>query len=181
MMNKLVAVVGLAGSGKTEVCNFLSFEGFHSVSFGDVTREELKKTGLPFNESNERAVREELRKKHGMDAYAKLTVEKIDRLLKNSSVVLDNLSSWEEYKFFKNKYGDGLVVVAVFIPKKLRYSRLSSRPVRPLREEEASSRDASEIENMSKAGPIVVADHLITNDGTLEDLKAKVHKLFEII
>ncbi|MCR4393968.1 MAG: AAA family ATPase, partial [Dehalococcoidales bacterium] len=69
-MNKVVAIVGMAGSGKSEVAKILESKGFIRVRFGDITDQEIKKRGLALNEDNERHIREILRKELGMAAYA---------------------------------------------------------------------------------------------------------------
>jgi dephospho-CoA kinase len=58
----------------------------------------------------------------------------------------------------------------------LRYERLAKRPFRPLTEEEARSRDYSELEKLDKGGPIAFTDYLVTNDGTLEDMNLQLNK-----
>ena len=78
-----------------------------------MTIEELKKRNLEVNETNERTVREDLRKTYGMAAYAILNLPKFDQLMKTGNVIADGLYSWEEYKILKNHYNDDLVVVAV--------------------------------------------------------------------
>ena len=75
---KVVAIVGMAGSGKSEVARLFRDRGFAMVRFGDVTDEEVRKLRLPLTEENERPVREHLRKEHGMAAYAELSVPRID-------------------------------------------------------------------------------------------------------
>jgi dephospho-CoA kinase len=84
---KVVAVVGMTGSGKSEVARLFGEKGFTTVRFGDVTDEAVKELGLPLTEENERPVREEIRKKHGMAAYAILSVPRIDAALKAANVV----------------------------------------------------------------------------------------------
>ncbi|MCX8127103.1 MAG: AAA family ATPase, partial [Dehalococcoidia bacterium] len=85
-MNKqVIAIVGLAGSGKSEVAKVFEEAGFVRIRFGDVTDEELSKRGLALNEKNERLVRESLRKEHGMGAYAKLNLPRIDAALERAS------------------------------------------------------------------------------------------------
>jgi len=59
---KVVAIVGMTGSGKSEVARVFQEHGFNPVRFGDVTDIELKKRGLPLTEENERPVREDFRK-----------------------------------------------------------------------------------------------------------------------
>ena len=111
---KVVAIVGMTGSGKSEVARVFQENGFTLVRFGDVTDIELKKQGLPLTEENERPVREAFRRKHGMAAYAILNLPRIDEALKTSHVVVDGLYSWEEYIHLKEYYDDSLIVVAVY-------------------------------------------------------------------
>jgi len=175
---KVVSIVGMAGSGKSEVAGLFHENGFAIVRFGDVTDEEVKKRGLELNEKNEREVRELLREKYGMTAYAQLNLPRIEAALKSSDVVIDGLYSWEEYAYFKTHYGDDFVVVAVWASPRTRYSRLSSRQNRPLTLGEAASRDWAEIENINKGGPIAMADFTLINESSLAELKKEVERIF---
>ena len=174
---KVVSIVGMAGSGKTEVGRLFEQNGFSRIRFGDVTDEEVRKRGLELNEENERYVRELLRQEHGMAAYAKLNLPAIDSTLKHSDVVIDGLYSWEEYTFLKEYYGEGFSVVAVWASPKTRYARLTGRTDRGLILEEAASRDKTEIENINKSGPIAMADFTIINDNSLDDLIKETNKI----
>ena len=160
---KVIAIVGMTGSGKTELAGMMEKEGYHKIRFGDITEEKIKEAGLQVNEKNERYIREKLRKDHGMAAYAILNEPKITKALKKSDVVADGLYSWEEYLYLKEKFGNRLIVLAVYSPPSLRHKWLGKRPVRPLTPEEAQSRDKSEIENINKVGPIAIADYMIRN------------------
>ncbi|OGO17183.1 MAG: dephospho-CoA kinase [Chloroflexi bacterium RBG_16_50_11] len=174
---KVVAVVGMAGSGKSEVARFFSIKGFTTVRFGDITDEAVKQQGLPLTEENERPARERIRQEHGMAAYAKLSVPRIDNALKMSNVVVDGLYSWEEYIYLKDYYGDKFMVVAVWASPQDRYKRLGSRRIRPLTHQEAVSRDRAEIEKLNKGGPICMADFTILNNGSMSDLKKQVERI----
>ena len=174
---KVVSIVGMAGSGKSEVARHFQENGFTTVRFGDVTDEGVRKMRLELNEANERRVRELLRKKHGMDAYARLNLPRINSALESSDVVIDGLYSWEEYAFLKDYYGAGFIVVAVWASPKTRYSRLATRSSRKLTPEEAASRDRTEIENINKGGPIAMADFTILNESSLADLKKEVERI----
>jgi len=167
---KVVSIVGMAGSGKSEIARLFEENGFARIRFGDITDEEVKKRGLELNEENERYIRELLRREQGMAAYARLNLPAIDSALKQSNVVIDGLYSWEEYTFLKEYYGDGFSVVAVWASPEKRYARLTGRPDRGLTPEEAASRDKTEIENINKGGPIAMADFTIINEFSLDDL-----------
>ena len=173
----MVAVVGMTGSGKSEVAKFFSEKGFATVRFGDITDEELRQRGLPLTEENERPARERIRKEYGMAAYAKLSLPRIDKALKTSNVVVDGLYSWEEYNYLKEHYGDKFMVVAVWASPQDRYARLTGREVRPLTQQEAMKRDRAEIENLNKGGPIAMADFTIINQASLRDLRKQVGRI----
>jgi len=174
---KVVSVVGMTGSGKSEVARLFGEKGFNTVRFGDITDEAVKKLGLPLTEENERPVRERLRKEHGMEAYAKLSVPRIDAALKTANAVVDGLYSWEEYTYLKEHYGDNFFVVAVWSSPQDRYKRLGSRKIRPLTPQEAASRDHAEIENLNKGGPIAMADFTVLNDASMSTLKKQVERI----
>ncbi|MBI2831636.1 MAG: AAA family ATPase [Chloroflexi bacterium] len=178
---KVVAVVGMAGAGKSEVARVFEEHGYSRVRFGDITDEVLQKRGLVRNEENERKVRESLRDEHGMSAYAKLNLPKIESALKRSHVVADGLYSWEEYLLFKEHFAEKFLVVAVCASPQTRYRRLANRPVRPLTSQESASRDRSEIENVNKGGPIAMADFTIINESLLEDLRKDAERVLSIL
>ena len=178
---KVVGIVGMAGAGKSEVARVFEGHGFKKVRFGDITDQELRSQGLEPNEENERHVRQQLRRKHGMAAYAKLNLPKIDKSLKSSGVVMDGLYSWEEYVLLKEHYGRQFTTVAVLASPGARYARLTARTVRPLTPEETASRDRSEIENSSKGGPIAMADFVIVNEASLEQLERETERVLSAL
>ena len=178
---KVVALVGMAGSGKSEVSRIFEGIGYQRVRFGDVTDEEVARRGLKLNEVNEKLVRESLRIEHGKAIYAKLSMLKIDMFLKSSHVIVDGLYSWEEYLVLREKYANNLTLILVHSSPDARYGRLAKRSTRPLTRQEAVGRDAAEIENINKGGPIAMADHVIINDSSFDDLKNQTQQIIEAL
>jgi dephospho-CoA kinase len=176
-VNKIIAVIGLCGSGKTEVVKFFEEKGYRKVYFGEVVLNELKKEGLEQNEQNERAMRERLRKEFGMGVMAERSLWKIEEYFKSGNVVIESLYSWAEYKIVKERFGDAFKLLTVYADKPVRYKRLAVRKTRPLTEQEAISRDYSEIENLDKGGPIAFTDYLVINNGTIEELRKELEEL----
>lgn len=182
---EIIAVVGMCGAGKSVVSDFLAKEGYQFLRFGQITLNEIKRRGMELTEENEKQIREELRQKYGMAAFALLNQEKIDSLLEKGNVVIDGLYSWSEYKILKDKYGESIKIVAVLASPSVRYSRLEERVLvdekmrnRPFTKEKGKLRDYAEIENIEKGGPIAMADIIIQNDGTLKDLTNKLTEIF---
>ena len=179
---RIIAIVGMAGSGKSEVVDYLQNNSrWPNIYFGDVIFEEMKNEGLEENQNNERITREKLRVEEGMGVCASRSLEKIKQAQEGSNVVLiESLYSWDEYKILKREFGDILKVVAIYSSPALRFSRLQNRPIRPLRTfEEFEKRDWTEIENTAKGGPIAVADYTVVNASTLEELRRQVDQVIE--
>jgi deoxycytidylate deaminase len=184
-VNRIVAIVGLNGSGKTIAANFFVKKGYKYLRFGQITLDELKKRiGLRSNPTLEKEIRENIRKKHGMAAFAILNKPKIDKLLKKGNVVIDGLYSWSEYKYLKKIYGERFKLLAIQSSPSIRYERVSNRKIdtkminRPFSVYEAMKRDFDEIGNIEKAGPIAIADDTIVNNGGLDVFLLKLGELF---
>jgi dephospho-CoA kinase len=175
---RLVAIVGMTGSGKTETANILAKRGYNIIRFGDITDEILKQQGLPLTEVNEKKFRESVRKEHGMEAYAKLNLEKIKASLQKKDTALDGLYSWEEALFLRKEFPK-MILLAIYSPPESRYERLTEREVRGLTREQAISRDHSEIQNLNKGGPIAMADYTLRNIYNLHDLDEHVDSFIE--
>jgi dephospho-CoA kinase len=189
-MHKLVCITGLTGSGKTIASEYFVKKGFQYLRFGQITLDEIKKRGLAPVEKNERKIREEIRKKYGMGAYATLNLPKFKKLLRKSNTLGDGLYSFEEYKILKKEFGTRFVTIAIYAPPQIRYQRLARRRLkeedekiinRPAKRSEAMSRDYAEIENLNKGGTIAMADYTIINTGSLKLFKTLIEKVYKQI
>ncbi len=179
MSNRAVAVVGMCGSGKSVLTKLFVDKGWADVYFGGVTVSQLNKAGIPVNEQNERAMREGLRAKHGMGAFAYILQDEILDKLSAGSVVLDGLYSWSEYTKLQEALDNKLIVLAVMTNSSVRYNRLSSRPIRPLTASQARSRDYAEIVNSEKGGPIAIADYYIDNNGDMDSMLVQFEQFMQ--
>ena len=178
-MGKIVAIVGMCGSGKSIASKYFEDLGYKNVYFGGVTMEKLKEAGLEVTPENEKMMREKLRRELGMGAYAKVLLPRILELSKDYDVVLDGLYSWSELKILEEEFD--MRTIAIVCDKNLRYDRLSKRDIRPFNNEEAKKRDITEIENIEKAGPIVYADYFIYNNGSMEEYYKRLDEIIKLL
>lgn len=177
-MVRIIAIVGMPGSGKSVVANYLKDNGFPIIRFGEIIIREVEKRALPITPQNEQIVREEIRRKQGMDVCAQIALPLIKaKLLEHRLVIIDGLYSFSEYKTLKKEFYEELLVLAVFTPKAMRYQRLTLRQERPLTIAEAEKRDFLEIEKIEKGGPIAMANITIINNGSQYQLYEQLDQL----
>ena len=179
----IVAVVGLAGTGKSSVVGMLrDIMQAPVVYFGGVVVDEVKRRGLPVSETTERSVREQLRSERGMSAIAQIAMPEIDRYLSaGTDLVIDGLYSYAEYEVLDGRYPGLISLIAVHARRPLREVRLATRADRPLTPAEIRSRDLREVRTLDKATAIALADWHIVNDSTLDDLRAKIQEIVDEI
>lgn len=162
---RALALVGMAGSGKSLCAAHLQARGYFQFRFGSIVVDEVARRGLPIAPQHERLVREEFRSQEGMDAIARRALPILrDGLNTYRSIIIDGLYSHSEYKLLRAELGAPMVVVAVICDRALRYDRLAQRAERPLTAEEAEQRDYAEIEHLEKGGPIALADYTLINN-----------------
>jgi dephospho-CoA kinase len=173
---KIVAFVGLAGSGKSAAVEFLTEKGYPKVYFGGIIYKAMNDAGIEINWESQQVFREEIREKEGKDFVVKRVINEVHNLIAAGQhhIVLDGLYSWSEYKILKHEFPGDMTVIAIVTPKHLRKQRMAKRPERPMTSQEVDERDWSEIENLEKGGPIAIADYYIHNDGDIEHLNKQV-------
>ena len=152
-MKKIVAIVGMSGSGKSVITDYLESLGWKKLYFGGITYKLMEEQGIERTE-----------------AGTKENIEKYD-------IVLDGLYSWYEYKYLIERY-ENLKLICVVTNKNIRYDRVSKRIDRPFDNEAIKYRDISEIENLYKGGPIAYADYYILNNKSKEET---INQLEEIL
>ena len=178
-MAKIIAVLGMPGSGKSEAVEYLQNRyQWPKVYFGGVTLAEMKRRGLERTQANERLVREDLRNLYGEDHYAKEAIKMIEELGKAPIVLADGLYSAVEYRTFKDYFQGDFFTIAIHARPRLRHERLLSRPERPLSLQASEERDWAQLNRLAQGAPIALSDYMIVNEGSKEELQ---HKLDEIV
>ena len=182
---KILAIVGMSGSGKSVAVDHLTSKGYPKVYFGGMVYKEMEKRGIERTEDgeSEKKFREEIREKEGKDWVVRQVIAETKDLIAagQKRIILDGVYSWTEYKALKKEFPKCLTFIAVVVNKKLRYDRVAKRPVRPFDATAIRERDRSEIENLEKGGPIVAADYYILNNGTIEEAQESLDKILKEI
>ena len=178
---KILAIVGMSGSGKSVVVDYLTDKGYPKVYFGGMILKEMEKRGIEITAENEKNFREMIREAEGKDWVVNQVIKEIKDLIAagQKRIILDGVYSWTEYKILKKEFPKSLAFVAIVADKHLRYDRVAKRHIRPLNATEIRERDRSEIENLEKGGPIVASDYYILNNGTIEDVYVRVDEILK--
>ena len=180
---KILALVGMSGSGKSVAVDHLTSLGYLKVYFGGMIYKEMERRGIertPDGES-EKKFREMIRETEGKDWVVRQVIKEVNDLITagQKRIVLDGVYSWTEYVTLKKEFPGEMIFVALVLPKKLRYKRVAARSERPFNHQEIMERDRSEIENLEKGGPIAAADYYILNTGTIEETNAKLDEVLK--
>jgi dephospho-CoA kinase len=165
---EMILITGMPGAGKEEAIQALIPLGYEVIRMGDVVREMAKERGIEPDKIGWFA--DSQRKEHGPYIWAERTAERIkypDR------TVIDGVRALEEVEIFRKK-GDALIV-AIHASPKTRYERLKKRA----RGDESDSiekmveRDMREL-SWGVGKVIAMADIIIVNEGTIEELRETV-------
>lgn len=182
---KILAVVGMSGSGKSVVVEHLTEKGYPKVYFGGMIYKEMEKRGIERTEDgeNEKNFREMIRETEGKDWVVRQVIAETKDLIGagQKRIILDGVYSWTEYKALKHEFPGSVVFLAVVVDKNIRYARVAERPDRAFDANAIRERDRSEIENLEKGGPIGAADYYILNNGSVEELENDLDKVLKEI
>ena len=94
---KILAFVGLTGSGKTAAVHYMTEKGYPKVYFGGVIYEEMEKAGIAQGEDNEKTFRLKLREEKGQDFIANRVIEQVNHLADAGQhrIIADGIYTWD--------------------------------------------------------------------------------------
>jgi len=179
----VIGIVGLQGSGKTEVAKVAAKLGIPCVRMGDVVWAECKRRGLEVNEANVAVVANELRQTEGLGAIGKRCVPLIEQSGDGKKAVLvDGIRGIAEVEEFRNAFKQRFSVLAVWAGQRTRYRRIAARG----REDDAASLPAFNEKDVRELGwglgeALALADFIILNEGTLAELRKKSSELLNLL
>ncbi len=177
-----MTVIGLTGrncAGKDSVADVLEERGFERYSLSDAIREELRRRGRVIDRPALIDLGRELRENEGPAVLA----ERMKRMIRTRRVALVSVRSPAEVESLRAL--DGFTLVNVAAPVDVRFARERSR----LREAAVDTleafvalearEDTNDPNAQQLAATLRLADRVIENDGTLEDLERKVTAMLD--
>jgi dephospho-CoA kinase len=181
----IIGVTGTLGSGKGTVVEYLvNKKGFKHFSARAFLVEEIKKRGLEENRDNMVFLGNELRQKNSPSFVAD---ELFKMALKSGQdCVIESLRAPGEINSLRKK--GNFTLLAVDVDPKIRYERIVKRSTSTdnVSLEEFLADEAREMEsddpnkqNLKKC--IKMADYIIDNNGTVEDLNLKLEEILKIV
>lgn len=163
-------------SGKTAAAEVLKDEGYTVLDMGDVVRIEMEKRGIGAESTGEFV--NGLRSEHGMDAIAQLCMPYLKEMIEEKErIVITGMRSLEEKRRFEDETGERVEMVAIWSSPETRRQRREERQREEDRKgQEFQERDRRELEN-GVGDLMALSDHLIKNEGTIEQLEARVKEV----
>ena len=171
----LVGLTGRNASGKSTLVTWFSERGLRSVSCSDSIRTWLRGQGI---ETTRVALIEggrELRRRGGAGVLAEMLLEILD----GEDAVVDSIRTPAEVESLRNR-GD-FVLIEVRADEESRWQRMTERGRAgdPIEKEAFLSQEAAESSSEDEAGQALdatasMADIMVLNDGTIEELEGKL-------
>ncbi|MBS7657853.1 MAG: AAA family ATPase [Candidatus Bathyarchaeia archaeon] len=165
-MKKIIAIVGMPGSGKSLISEAAINLNFPVYSCGDVIREEAIKNNLSLTHENLSKIMIEIRKKNGEAAVVKKIIPKIMNN-EGNIIVVEGIRSRAELEELKKYFN--VKVLAVHASPKVRFERLKTRGRSddPKTYMEFSLRDEKELK-LGIGEAIALADKMLINEDSIE-------------
>lgn len=174
----VIGVAGMPGAGKAIIKRTAEERGYSVVVMGDEIRDETRSRGLEPTAENIGKIMLQIREEEGPIAVAKRCIPKIEEA-KTNTVFIDGIRSLHEVNEFK-KHFSKFTLIAVHSSPETRFQRLfrRRRSDDPNGWEVFLERDLREL-SVGQGSVIAMADHMIVNEGTLEEYKIKAREVLE--
>lgn len=176
-------MLGLTGSnaaGKGEVAERLRQRGFAVHSLSDIVREEAAARGLSPERENLIRTGNELRRQVGPGVLAERILPRLGR-----RDVVDSIRNPAEVEVLRGL--DRFVLLGIVAPVELRFARAQARSRAGDPDTLARFREREDEENTADpnaqrlAATLALADHVISNRGSLEELEREVDRMLRLL
>ena len=166
----MIAILGMPGAGKGVASEAAKRLGLEVLVLGDVIREETERRGLQPTPENVGSVMLQVRSEEGPAVVAKRLMPKIEASA-SETLIVEGIRSEEEVRELRLKCD--VVTVGIHASPKTRFKRLLARGRSddPKTWDTFYERDSREL-NVGLCRVIALADILLLNEGTIEELQS---------
>jgi len=175
----LIGIAGMPGAGKATVEEIVKSMNYPVVVMGDEIRDEAKRRGLKPTPENLGMVMLKLREEEGPNVVAERCIPKIEKA-DGKIVIVDGIRSPYEVEKFKRHFPN-FTLISIHASPETRFQRLFNRK----RSDDPSGwntfagRDLREL-SVGLGDVIAMADYMIVNEGTKNQLKKEMRKFLEV-
>ncbi len=181
----IIGITGTIGAGKGTVVEYLvKNKGFKHFSARDLISEEVEKKGLEKNRDNMVIVANDLRQKYGSGYVADELYRRA--LVSGDNCIIESIRTVGEIESLKNK--GNFILLAVDAEPKVRYERILERKTttdnvsyEKFLEDENKEMESDDLSKQNLKKCIEMADFVIDNNGTLDELNLKIEEILKII
>ena len=172
---RILLVTGMPGAGKEELLNVARDMGIGFLRMGDIVREYNRTSGDADRGMSVGETASTQRELNGKDIWARRAMERMSGQL----FLVDGCRSMDEVRSFRG-LSDDVRIIAIHAPPETRYQRLVARKREdaPTDRESFDARDSREL-GWGMAEVIVLSDHMLINDGSLEKFHAECRELLK--
>lgn len=181
----VLALVGTNGSGKGVVVGLLKkFLDLHHFSARDMIIDLAKKDGVNIENRDHLREYNEKRNREGKTLIQEMKKEIDQNIFDKKIYIFESLRRVSEIKELKDYFGDNFKLIAVDAPLELRYQRIVERGTmadkidfEKFKEQERLESINEDENQMNIPKCVSLADFVVENTGTMEDLEDKVKKI----
>ena len=180
MRRLLFCVIGLPGSGKSTVADYIA-QRYHGtvIHSGDVIRAEVRRRKLPYTSESDLKVAQWFHEKGRQRLLAKRVWDVLKRS-KKSILVEEGFRSLEATRELQRLAGQRCIIIATVCPFKVRAARLAKRKRFAAGESLNYLRQRDRDELRRGVGAVMkAADYRISNSGTQKQTEMHVDKLMK--
>jgi len=175
----IIGLTGKNGSGKTVVCDYLKSRGFVYRSLSDEIRKEIQKRGGEIDRNTLIETGNSLRKEFGPAVLAERMMAGLDE---DQNYVMDSIRNPSEVKALKTR--KDFTLIGLETDQEIRFRRSSergrenaARTLEQFLEEESRELESKDPTRQQLNATQGLADLIVSNNGTLEELHRKLDQL----
>lgn len=178
----IIGITGTIGAGKGTVVEFLQQRGFVHQSARAFVTEEIERRGLPVSRDSMVAVANDLRVQHSLSYIVEQLYERAKQ--HGGDAVIESIRTVGEVDALRQH--DGFFLLSVDADPKLRFERIRKRglvtddiSLEKFQADEQREMTSTNPNKQNIGAVMALADATLRNNGTFEELYAKVEALLK--